>query len=266
MIKYYSRNKNNFLAYNKPLFINLTWEISMKKILLSILITALTSYSLAEGPDLKNLKSTLQPGIEIQSVKPSPVKGIYQVRIASDLLYLTEDGKFLFTGQMYDLVSKANLTEKASRVITQEALAAVPEKDKIIYKAPEEKYKISVFTDISCPYCTKLHQHMDDFNQAGITVEYLAFPRAGANSAAAKNMQRIWCAQNKTQAMNEAKNHKTYPEADCEGQQAKKQFELGRQLGISATPTLIFSDGQIKPGYVNRQQLLALLKEKFPDK
>lgn len=237
----------------------------MKKIILSMLLTAVTSYSLAEGPDLKHLKSTLQPGIEIHSVKPSPVKGVYQVRIASDLLYLSEDGSYLFTGDIYDLASKVNLTEKASRVITQEALASVADGDKIIYKAPNEKYKISVFTDISCPYCTKLHQHIDDFNQAGITVEYLAFPRAGADSVAAKNMQRIWCAKDKAAAMDKAKIDKTYPESDCEGQQAKEQFELGRQLGINATPTLIFSDGQIKPGYVNSQQLLAILKEKFPE-
>lgn len=238
----------------------------MKKTLLLTSLSLFAFNGFTEEADVSLLKSTMQPGVTIDSVKATPAKGISEVRIGSDILYLSQDGKYLFTGDMYDLSTQTNLTQKANAVINKAIIANIDDKDKIIYKAKDEKYKVMVFTDITCPYCTKLHNHMADFNKAGITIEYLAFPRAGATAESGKTMQRIWCAENKTEAMNKAKTEHSYPEKTCDGKQVEKQFALARQLGVNATPTLVFTDGEVNPGYMNAKQLTAILKEKFPKK
>lgn len=235
----------------------------MKKYLLLTTLSLFTANSFAEDADLSVLKSTLQPGVEIQSVKPTPISGIYEVQIQGDILYLSQDGQYVLTGNLFNLSTQENLTAKAASVVNKAKLEKVADSDKIIYKAKDEKYKVTVFTDITCPYCTKLHQQMSNFNDAGITIEYLAFPRAGVGSEPAKTMQRIWCAENKTEAMTQAKLTDTYPTASCDAKTVENQFNLGRELGVNATPTLVFSDGEVSPGYMDAERLLAVLKEKF---
>lgn len=221
------------------------------------------TYAEEANINLDLLKSSIQPGTEIHSVKPSPIAGLYEVRINNELLYISKDGKNIINGDIYNLESKTNLTRLASAAISKEALASIEDKDKIIYKAKNEKYKVEVFTDITCPYCTKLHNQMQAYNDAGITIEYLAFPRAGIPSKAAETMQRIWCAEDKTTAMNQAKAEHKYPEKDCSGQQVTQQFNIGQAIGVNATPTLVFSDGEVSPGYLEAEQLLAILEQKF---
>ncbi len=224
----------------------------------------LGAFSLQAGePDLTLLKASLPDDVIIKSVKPSVLAGLYEVQINSNVIYLSEDGEKVISGDLYDLKEQVSHTDKARNGLRKAALAQVKSEDKIIYKAKNEKYKITVFTDISCPYCTKLHEHMDDYNDKGITVEYLAYPRAGAGSKQQKNMQKIWCAEDKAAALTEAKINRKIPTEDCDGKQTLEQFALGDEIGINATPTIVFSDGEIQPGYMKPGPLLQTLQEKF---
>ncbi|MBS9778473.1 MAG: DsbC family protein [Gammaproteobacteria bacterium] len=213
-----------------------------------------------EAVDLSLLKETLGPSIVVKNSKPSPIPGLYQVQINSQIIYITADGEKIISGDIYDLKQKFSLTANAQQKIVKDEMSKVSDSDKIIYKAKDEKYKISVFTDITCPYCTKMHNHMKEYNDLGITVEYLAYPRSGIGSDNAKNMQKIWCAENKTIAMNEAKSNHKIPTKKCDGNQVMDQFLLGNDIGVNATPTVVFENGEISPGYATPAELINQLK------
>lgn len=248
------------------LFIIVNLVNLMKKSLSLLALTIAAFTTTAAEPNLTLLKENLNPNIEITSVKESPIPGILEVQIQNEIVYLTEDGEKLISGDIYNLKEQFSYSDKTRNGLRKTALAAVKNEDKIIYKAKDEKYKVTVFTDISCPYCTKFHQHISDFNDDGITVEYLAFPRAGIGSTHQKSMQNIWCAKDKALSLTAAKIEQKLPKASCEGKQTAEQFQLGEQIGVRATPTVVFSDGELKAGYLKPKQLLALLKEKFPNK
>ncbi len=237
----------------------------MKKLALGVLALFAVSSVFAAEPNLDLLKSGLNPGAQIQQVKPSVIPGFYEVLVSGRIIYLSENGEIVISGDIYDLKKKVSYTEVAKSSLRKTALDGIKDEDKIIYKAKDEKYKVTVFTDISCPYCSKLHEEMNDFNDAGITVEYLAFPRGGVGSKSQKDMQSIWCADDKTAALTAAKISSKLPDESCEGNQVVEQFLLGKDMGISATPTMVFSDGALQAGYIKSDGLVKLLQEKFPN-
>ncbi len=231
-----------------------------RKSLFFILLATL-SFSAQAEPKLDLLKKRLE-NAEIEAVKPSPLAGIYEVQIDGDILYLTEDGEKIISGDIVNLKDNYNYTEHAQDGLRKKALAGVSDKDKIIFKAKDEKYKVTVFTDISCPYCTQLHQYVPAYNDAGITVEYLAFPRAGIGSRNQKIMQRIWCANDKAASLTAAKIERKLPQKSCTGSQVAEQFMLGQRVGIRATPTIVLSDGTVLPGMIKPDDLVDILEEK----
>ncbi|PID67013.1 MAG: thiol:disulfide interchange protein [Gammaproteobacteria bacterium] len=234
----------------------------MKKILLTLILLVSADVFAGQSVDLTLLKDRLGSQAKIKSVKPSIIDGLYEVQINGQIIYLSNDGEKVISGSVYDLKNKISHTEMASNRLRKEALAEIADADKIIYQAKDEKYKVTVFTDISCPYCTKLHKQVPAFNDLGITVEYLAFPRAGIGSETEKKMQRVWCAENKTLALTEAKENNKFPKKSCDGKQVAQQFLLGDELGINATPTMVLSDGELQSGYMTPDDLLTYLQSK----
>ena len=153
----------------------------MKKGLLmfTLLATTLSGAAHADSAAIKQLLAKL--GVQSSDVQPSPVKGISTVLTDSGVLYVTDDGKHIIQGPMYD-VSGAQPVNVTNALLGGKLNAL--EKEMIVYKAPQEKHVITVFTDITCGYCHKLHEQMGDYNALGITVRYLAFPRQGLQSEA----------------------------------------------------------------------------------
>lgn len=137
----------------------------------------------------------------------------------------------------------------------------VKNKDKIIYRAKNEKYKVRVFTDISCPYCSKFHKQVKAMNRAGITVEYLAFPRRGLGSKTLEDMQTIWCADNRKAALYAAKMKRKLIGKPCKGEEVAEQYLLGTTIGISGTPSLVLPNGLLYPGYISAKKLVKLLNK-----
>lgn len=234
----------------------------MKKYFNRIVLSMMCFGANAAEPNLDLLRANLNTEVEIIAVKPSAIAGLYEVQLNSDIVYLSEDGEKIISGDLYDLRNGISHTDQAKNHLRQSVLATVKDSDKIIYKAKNEKYKVAVFTDISCPYCTKFHQHINEFNDLGITIEYLAFPRAGVGSKHQQAMQNIWCASNKTQALTDAKMKQKIPTQTCADNQVNEQFLLGQEIGINATPTVVFSDGELVPGYLKPANLLEILEDK----
>lgn len=202
-------------------------------------------------------------GSKPDSLSKAPVDGFYEVMYGTDIFYVSADGKYLLHGQMYDLKTRTNLTEDTLSGLRLKEMKGVDESSMIVYKAKgKEKHVITVFTDIDCPYCRKLHEGMKQMNDLGITVRYLAFPRAGINSPSYFHAESVWCAADRNKAMDDAKLHGKFVTKTCDDSPVKAQFELGQKMGVTGTPSIILSNGKLVPGYAPPQKLAAMLDKK----
>lgn len=187
----------------------------------------------------------------------SSIPNVYQLRKGTRVIYLSADGKYFLKGDMIDADTRENLTEVAKRSVRKEMLFSQDNKP-IEFKAKDEKHVLTVFTDIDCPYCVKLHREVPALNEKGITIKYLMFPRAGIGSASYKKTVSVWCADDNRQALTDAKDRKTVDTRTCENP-VSAQYFLGQKVGVTGTPALITSSGRLIPGYMPAEKLLAML-------
>ena len=198
------------------------------------------------------------PKLDPQAVQPSPIPGIYQVALPPQLFYISADGRYAFDGDIIDLHTNTDVSTPVRDHLRLAAIEKVGEKNMIIYGPKNAKHTVTVFTDIDCPYCRKLHSEMAQYNQAGIRVRYLAYPRAGLHSNSYRKAVSVWCAKNRNKALTEAKQGKDPEPRTCDNPVAR-EYELGQRLGIRGTPAIVTETGQVIPGYVPAQRLKAIL-------
>ncbi|PHM64820.1 bifunctional protein-disulfide isomerase/oxidoreductase DsbC [Xenorhabdus stockiae] len=230
----------------------------MKKIAfcLSLILTAFTGNAFADNSMINQSLSNM--GLKAESISPSGIAGVSSVLTQHGTIYLSNDGHYMFQGPLYDISSKIpkQIVNK-SLVEKLEALKG----QMIIYKAPKEKYVVTVFTDITCGYCRKLHENMKEYNDEGITVRYLAFPRHGLEHQSAKDMQSIWCSAKANKALDAAfKGDKISPIESCKKDIAK-HYELGLQFGINGTPAIVLKDGTLISGFLPPKDLAKALAQ-----
>ena len=221
---------------------------------IALVMTLISGLAMAETPEdrVRAGLATLNDRVAIMDVREIG-SGLFQVVLASgERLYTVEDGRFLLTGDLYEVSENeiVNLTEmqrNGERLAAIEALNP----DDIISFAPtgETKKVVYAFTDIDCGYCRKLHDEVQDYTDLGIEIRYLAFPRAGVGSASFQKYVSAFCAADNKQSLTDAKAGREIPTLNCENPVAA-QYELGRMLGVSGTPSLILDSGQMVPGYV----------------
>ncbi|MCF2948366.1 bifunctional protein-disulfide isomerase/oxidoreductase DsbC [Paraglaciecola aquimarina] len=222
---------------------------------------AKASLTLNDAQDFSQVRNkvsrTLQ--LEIMSIAESPVPGLLQVMTERGLFYVSQDGSYFVQGRIFNLdQGMRNETEVA---LTGARLAGLENfKDSVIeYKAEKEKYVVNVFTDITCGYCRKFHNEMQEYNDLGITVRYLAFPRAGLSGQSYHDMVSVWCADNPQKAMDEAKNGSQVAAKKCQSKIAE-QFSFAQQMGVNSTPNIVLPDGSLILGYQPPAQLEQALK------
>lgn len=221
---------------------------------IALVMTLISGLAMAETPEdrVRAGLATLNDRVAIMDVREIG-SGLFQVVLASgERLYTVEDGRFLLTGDLYEVSENeiVNLTEmqrNGERLAAIEALNP----DDIISFAPagETKKVVYAFTDIDCGYCRKLHDEVQDYTDLGIEIRYLAFPRAGVGSTSFQKYVSAFCAADNKQSLTDAKAGREIPTLNCENPVAA-QYELGRMLGVSGTPSLILDSGQMVPGYV----------------
>lgn len=197
---------------------------------------------------------TLAPNAKTIAVSETPIDGILQVQINSDIVYVTADGEYLLQGQIMEIDSRTNITDQAKSGIRVGLLAELKEDEQITYSPENPKYDLLVFTDIDCGYCRKLHNQMTEYNEEGIAIHYLAFPRAGVGSNSYDKFVSVWCSDDQQSAMTLAKNGSDPEPQKCPNPVAD-QYELGRELGVTGTPALVTADGTLIPGYMPPAQL-----------
>ena len=202
--------------------------------------------------------------IGIESVRPSPAPGIVEVQVINGpLLYATEDGGYFFlNGDLHQVsVSGAvNLTEERRSLARKEQLAAVSLEDMVVFSPKgETRDYVSVFTDVTCFYCQKLHREVDQLNAKGVEVRYLTFPRGGINSDGAKKLATAWCANDQQTTLTELKAGLDLPVNDCADNPIAAQYQRGQEMGVSWTPAIITSTGMMIPGYRPAADLIVAL-------
>jgi len=197
---------------------------------------------------------TLAPNAKTIAISETPIDGILQVQINSDIVYVTADGQYLLQGQIMEIDSRTNITDQAKSGIRVGLLDGLKEEEQITFTPEEPKFDILVFTDIDCGYCRKLHNQMEGYNEEGIAIHYLAFPRAGVGSASYDKFVSVWCADDQKEALTLAKNGADPDPQKCPNPIAD-QYELGRELGVTGTPALVTADGTLIPGYMPPEQL-----------
>ncbi|MEE6032890.1 bifunctional protein-disulfide isomerase/oxidoreductase DsbC [Avibacterium avium] len=227
----------------------------MKKIITALSLAALSVYAVASDAQIETQLKKL--GVSQMEIKSSPINGLKTVISNEGIFYASEDGKYVLQGQLYELTDKGavDLTGK----FLLDKLNSY-KNEMIVYPAKNEKYVVTVFMDITCHYCHLLHQQLSQYNDLGITVRYLAFPRGGLNNNTAKQMEAIWQAKDPAQALNEAEKGnlpKTLKNADI----VKKHYELGVQFGVRGTPSIVTPKGELIGGYLPPKELLKALQE-----
>lgn len=237
----------------------------MKKLVLAGAILGTSISAFANGvvaiPDANDpiVTKFAELGVTVKQISPSPVAGLKELITDKGVLYASADGQYLMQGTLIDLNNRNNLTEQALNGVRKEGLADY-EDSMIVYKAKNEKHSITVFTDISCGYCRKLHRELDDLLEAGITVKYLAFPRGGLQGSGYADLMNVWCAKDQQEAMTAAKSGAdTKVMAGCHAPVAE-HYQLGQSFGINGTPAIILEDGTMIPGYQPAAALAAALE------
>jgi thiol:disulfide interchange protein DsbC len=194
------------------------------------------------------------PGLTIVDVRPSPIVGVYEVESNNpQVIYISSDGQYFVAGDIYEVREGriSNLAEQRRETNRAQLINSVPEDQMVVFgpKNGDVKAKVTVFTDVDCGYCRKLHLEVPKLNQLGVQVNYMAFPRAGIHSGSYEKMVSVWCADDRENAMTIAKSGKVPEPKTCVNPVAE-QYELGQKVGISGTPAIILRDGRLIPGYL----------------
>lgn len=196
----------------------------------------------------------LAPNAGSIAISETPIEGLLMVQVSGDIVYATSDGKYMIQGRVIDLDTREDLTEGAKADVRREVMADMDTSKQIVFAPDEPAYELTVFTDIDCGYCRKLHEQVPEYNKEGISIRYMAFPRAGIGSRSYEKAVTVWCSDDQQQAMTEAKAGAEMAPIQCENPVAE-QYQLGMTLGVSGTPALLTPDGQLIPGYVPPAQL-----------
>lgn len=221
-------------------------------LLASLLVTTAFAQEAKEEVAPVSLEEKLRslvPSAKTIAISETPIEGILQVQINSDIVYVTADGQYLLQGQIMDIESRTNITDQAKSGIRVGLLQELDRNEQISFSPKKPKYDLLVFTDLDCGYCRKLHNQMSEYNEEGIAIHYLAFPRAGIGSQSFDDYVSVWCADDNQTAMTLAKNGADPAPKECDNP-VEKQYELGRELGVSGTPALVTADGTLIPGYM----------------
>jgi thiol:disulfide interchange protein DsbC len=235
----------------------------MRRLIVAGLLAA--SYTVVAGdpaePKIREAIKALVPQANIDSIQDAPLPGFKEVVLeGQQVLYVSTDGKYLVAGSVWDIPGKRDLTDVRRGTLRKAALEAIGADKRIVFAAKEAKHTVTVFTDIDCGYCRRLHQQIAEYNNAGISIEYLFFPRSGPNTESFNQAVAVWCSADRNSALTKAKAGEKLEGRSCPNPIAE-EFELGRKIGVAGTPAVIAADGTQIGGYLAPDQMIARLDQ-----
>ena len=224
----------------------------------SLLLLANVTHAACDVDAINRVVSKSLPNVVFDQVRKAPIRGLCEALIDTEVFYVSERGDFLMVGNMIAVESGDNLTVRRRGAIVKEIVARQDESRMVVIGPARPRATVTVFTDVDCPYCSKLHEEVPALNQQGVKIRYLLYPRNGIHSPTYKKSVSVWCATDRAKAIGIAKAGGTLPTKTCDNPVAD-HYKLGARLGITGTPTLILEDGTRIGGYVPAARLLAAL-------
>jgi thiol:disulfide interchange protein DsbC len=198
----------------------------------------------------RNLVARMPDLPTIDEVTRTPVSGLWEVRMGSEVLYSDEQGRFVIQGQIINTRNGVNLTERRLDRLTAFDFSTLPLEDAVVWKQGTGARKLVVFADPNCPYCKRFEQELN--NVRDITVYTFLFPILGGDSP--QKSKAIWCAKDKGKVWRSWMLNGTPPPAvagECDTSALERNVALGQKHGIKGTPSLVFTDNERVPGILS---------------
>jgi len=235
----------------------------MKKIIMSAALSLLgltLSVAHADENAIRQALAKSMPSVTVESVKPSEISGLFEVTVGGNIFYVSDDGKYLIQGHLVDIAARTDLTEEKLSGTRKQAIEKLGLDKMIVFKPKVSKYTVSIFTDIDCSYCRKLHSEIDQYMAEGITIQYLFFPRAGKGSDSYSKAVSVWCADDRKAALTAAKKGDKLDAKTCDNP-VDQHMQLAEDFEVKGTPMIVTEKGNIFPGYLPAKQLAEALED-----
>lgn len=246
----------------RPAVIKVYFKVSR---LASIIISIAISFTFTQSSYASDIEAKIQGVFGDNPIIVSDYDNyLKEVRVDSKIYFTTHDGRYLFAGPILDIEHRTDIIAQREGQLRQAYLSSLPEDLFVSYPSSvNSKHKITVFTDIDCPYCRTLHRRMASFNQRGISVNYIMLPRTGVGSKSYKKTLAALCSVDPAGAITQAMLNQdpAHSNSNCDPARVSQHMEIATKLKINSTPSIVLPNGLIKVGLTNPDQLIALLEE-----
>ena len=229
-----------------------------------LLLTGASAAAAESDPALEAAREKIAEAFEMiepEHVGRSPIEGWYTIQKGSVVAYVSADARYLLQGDLIDLERQINLTEISRNDARRDLMATLSDADSIVFSPAEAQHEVTVFTDIDCTYCRRLHNQIDEYLEQGIAVRYLLYPRNGPTSRSWSTSEDVWCANNRNDALTAAKLDREFETQECDASMISRHYSLGREVGLNGTPAIVLEDGTLIGGYLPPAQLGARLNQ-----
>ena len=234
---------------------------------LSIVVAAVAlSGSVASAEDAVDprvaLLKRLPPSAKVEDLRPAPIPGLYEFSQGAEISYLTADGKYFIDGNIYDMATRQNLSEVRRAQARVVLIGAIPESQMVIFSPDNPRYTVTVFTDVDCQYCRKLHSEIAEINKLGVRVRYVFFPRSGPGTESWHKAEAVWCSANRNEALTRAKlGNPVDTSKICASTPVDREYKLGLNIGVRGTPAIVTESGDLISGYLPARELAQKIKD-----
>jgi len=241
-------------------------EFLMKSVLsrISLLGLAVTGFlaipvnadDVAELQHVRETVAGMFTEIDEEDIFPSDVDGWYTIRKGTIIAYISGDGRYLLQGDLIDLAEQVNLSEKDRNAARIKVIGTAVDDEAIVFTPKTVRHSVSVFTDIDCTFCRRLHNQIEEYMNEGIEVRYYLYPRNGPTSPSWAKAEQVWCSDNRNEALTLAKLDKDFQTRDCDSSIVSTHYSMGQDVGLRGTPAIVLEDGTLFSGYLAPKQLI----------
>ncbi len=231
-------------------------------VVVSLILGNVTAFADEQLDAVREKVSGMFDTIAAEDVDTSGVDGWYKIQKGAIVAYISSDGRYLMQGDMIDLDEQVNLTELARNSARRELMDTLGDGQVIAFRPAEVKHTVTIFTDVECGYCRRLHSQIDDYLAQGIEVRYLLYPRNGPASRAWNTSEDVWCSSDRHGALTAAKLDRDFETQQCDASIVQDHYVLGQEVGLTGTPAIVLEDGELIGGYLPADQLALRLEQK----
>lgn len=220
------------------------------------------------GGDPRATLAARIPGTKPEDLRATPVPGVFELTHGTDISYVSEDAKYVFSGDLYRVSASGafpNLSEVRRREMRLGMVGAIPDSQMVVFGPAKAAHTITVFTDVDCPWCQRMHSQIAAYNKLGIRVRYLFYPRSGPDTESWYKADAVWCSADRNTALTDAKRGEPLPKKACPDSPVARDFQLGREIGVRGTPAVVLETGELIPGYLAPPQMLAHINKSIAE-